>query len=172
MAKGGRPGERRCINPARRDLALLRNLQDQGILVVEDEFLQALEICAQLKDAGALSIGPVGTCEDAISLIKTNSRIDFAVLDVSLGGDLSYPVADLLTEMNIPFVFTTGHTPDMIPRRFNHVQFCSKPVDFESFLGLISERFISQDGSPRDRSRARLRPQRAEPDTPARPNPP
>ena len=151
---------------------LLRHLQDQRILVVEDEFLQALEICAQLKDAGAASIGPVGTCEDALSLIKTNPRIDFAVLDVSLNGDLSYPVADLLVEMNIPFVFTTGHTLDVIPPRFNHALYCSKPVEFERFLVLIGERLLAQDGSPRDRSHARLRPQRVEPDASAQLTPP
>ena len=115
-------------------------LQDRRILVVEDEFLQAFEICAQLEAAGAATVGPVGAYADAEALINHNTRLDLVVLDVSLGGDFTFSLADLLSEREIPYIFTTGHSQGALPTRFAHAQYCGKPLDFARLLRLISER--------------------------------
>jgi hypothetical protein len=40
-----------------------------------------------------------------------------------------YPVADVLTERNISFVFATGYDYEAVPPRYAHIVHCEKPVD-------------------------------------------
>lgn len=105
-----------------------RTLRDCRILVVEDEYMLADELCTTLGDAGAIVLGPAGTVGDAFDLIAAQPAIDGAILDVNLGGEMIFPAADLLAERNVPFVFTTGYDASVIPPRFEHVVRCEKPI--------------------------------------------
>jgi CheY-like chemotaxis protein len=78
------------------------------ILVVEDEMLVLMNIEMALEDLGCSAITATGSVAGAISLIAQQS-FDAAIIDVNLGGDKSYPVADKLTERGIPFAFSTGN---------------------------------------------------------------
>jgi CheY-like chemotaxis protein len=78
------------------------------ILVVEDEMLVLMNIEMALEDLGCSAITAIGSVTGAISLIAQQS-FDAAIIDVNLGGDKSYPVADKLTERGIPFAFSTGN---------------------------------------------------------------
>jgi CheY-like chemotaxis protein len=61
-----------------------------------------------LSDMGCVVVGPAARLDEAIDLAKT-ATIDCAVLDVNLGGQPIYPLADLLREMGRPFAFATGY---------------------------------------------------------------
>lgn len=98
------------------------------VLVIEDEFILAEELNVELNDAGAIVLGPVGYLEDAFDLIDAETRIDGAILDVNLGGEPVYPVADRLLARGVPMVFTTGYSSASIPERFAHVVRCEKPI--------------------------------------------
>ena len=51
-----------------------------------------------------------------------------ALLDVNLGRENSFPVADALLARGIPFVFATGYgEANMFPERFRHLPVLSKP---------------------------------------------
>ncbi|MCL9997946.1 MAG: response regulator [Erythrobacter sp.] len=106
-----------------------RTLRDCRILVVEDEYLLADELQTDLADAAAIVIGPLGTLDQAFELIKAGGKIDGAILDVNLCGELVYPAADLLLERAVPFVFATGYDDSVIPSRFAGVARCPKPVN-------------------------------------------
>ncbi len=81
-----------------------------SILILEDEFLVALDLADQLEVAGFRVSGPFTTASDALSSID-QSPPAAAVLDVNLGGDkTSEPVALALQEQSIPFVFLTGYS--------------------------------------------------------------
>lgn len=54
--------------------------------------------------------------------------MDGAVLDINLGGELVYPVADALRSRHIPFVFATGYDPESIPFLYLDIMRCQKPV--------------------------------------------
>jgi DNA-binding response OmpR family regulator len=85
----------------------------KSILVVEDEFLLAMEMEALLMGHGFLVVGPVATVDGALELLKRH-RPDAAVLDVNLRGMAVTPVARTLREMNIPFVVASAYrTSDM-----------------------------------------------------------
>jgi CheY-like chemotaxis protein len=95
---------------------------------VEDEYFLAQDIVQGLRAEGADVVGPVGAVCDALDLIDATERIDAAVLDLNLRGELAYPVADALTERGVPFVFATGYDQSYIPERYNSVARFEKPV--------------------------------------------
>lgn len=83
-------------------------LTGRRILVVEDEMLVLMNIEMALEDLGCASISAAGNIAEALSLLAEQS-FDAAIIDVNLGGDKSYPVADKLAERGIPFAFSTGN---------------------------------------------------------------
>ena len=76
----------------------MKALADCRILVVEDEVLIAMDVERMLIQEGCTVIGPVGTVARALSAIP-GGKIDAAVLDVNLGREKIFPVAELLAEM-------------------------------------------------------------------------
>lgn len=83
-------------------------LSDRRILVVEDEMLVLMSIETMLEDLGCTTIGSSATVAGALALLEQTS-FDAAILDLNLGGESSYPVADALINSGIPFVFSTGY---------------------------------------------------------------
>ncbi len=57
-----------------------------------------------------------------------HDNIDAGIIDVNLGGEFVYPVADVLAARNIPFVFITGYGVESIDSRFDYVPIVKKPV--------------------------------------------
>jgi CheY-like chemotaxis protein len=80
------------------------------VLVVEDEFLIAMELAALLEDGGFEVLGPDSTVAAALHRLTT-VRPDAAVLDVSLRGERVTPVAEVLLAMQVPFVLATAYLP-------------------------------------------------------------
>jgi CheY-like chemotaxis protein len=87
------------------DTAVLKGLR---VLVVEDEMMVSMLIEDMLSDMGCTVVGPASRLDEAMEL-ATSSDIDCAVLDVNLGGQPIFPLADLLRERGCPFAFATGY---------------------------------------------------------------
>jgi DNA-binding response OmpR family regulator len=114
-----------------------KTLDGKRILVVEDDYLVALDIQEFLEESGAFVIGPAPTLKRALELVEQeNGRIDAAVLDINLRGERSFPVADRLSERGVAFVFTTGYQD--VPEPYARLPRCEKPVDKSRLLQLIS----------------------------------
>ncbi len=99
-------------------------------LVLEDEFLIALDIQQILEMAGAASVICTGTADDAMAALQREPAFDIAVLDVKLSDakSSSMGVAAALTERDVPFIFLTGtHGDDEHVRRFPDVPVVDKP---------------------------------------------
>ena len=107
------------------------------ILVVEDEYLVAEDVRRWLQGQGAEVIGPASRVARAHSLIASE-RIDAAVLDVHVAGELVFPAADALHERRIPFLFMSGFGRSIVPRRFSHVQLLEKPLSVETLLQALT----------------------------------
>lgn len=114
------------------------SFQGHRLLVVEDEYFLAQEVCEGLKDMGAEIVGPAGSVDDALALIE-GGTLHGAVLDVNLGGEPVFPVADRLAERGVPFLFTTGYDASAIPDRFGAVVRCEKPVDVDRVVRAIGK---------------------------------
>src|ERR1700709_523125 len=78
------------------------------ILIIEDEVLVAMYLEELLTEMGHQVAGPAARINDALELAR-EAAFDFAVLDVNLAGVPSFPVADVLRQRGIPFVFVTGY---------------------------------------------------------------
>jgi CheY-like chemotaxis protein len=61
-----------------------------------------------LSDLGCTVVGPASRLDEAMQLAR-EAKLDCAVLDVNLGGQPIFPLADLLREMGAPFAFATGY---------------------------------------------------------------
>lgn len=79
------------------------------ILIVEDNFLLAMEIEGVLRGHGCVVLGPAGTIEHALALLERETDPDAAVLDVDLQGRRVTPVAAALLARAVPFLLVTGY---------------------------------------------------------------
>ena len=83
-------------------------LSGLAVLLVEDEFLIALDAEQLLKALGAARVDVVATFEDAEQRAR-DGGFDVAILDINLNGRLSFPIGQVLTERGIPVVFASGY---------------------------------------------------------------
>lgn len=109
------------------------------VLIVEDELLIAMELVGVLELRGATVVGPVSRIRDAMVAIEKATRLDGAILDMNLRGELSLPVAEKLCANNVPFVFTTGYGEDNVPERFEHIPLLSKPIGAMEVVDKLAE---------------------------------
>jgi CheY-like chemotaxis protein len=113
-------------------------LKGLRLMVVEDEALVAMMLESMLTGLGCVVTGVAGTLKRAMALADTVSEpLDGAILDVNLGGEKVYPVAERLTERGVPFVFCTGYGLSGLTPNFAHVPTLAKPYqtrDLESLL--------------------------------------
>lgn len=101
------------------------------VLVVEDEYLLADATRRQLQHLGAIVVGPTADVEEAMALI-IGQKVDVAILDIFLDGELVFPVAEKLEELAIPYVFATGYSPSVVPAQFTGYVLSEKPIDLEN----------------------------------------
>jgi DNA-binding LytR/AlgR family response regulator len=117
----------------------LERLRGRRLLVVEDEYLIAADLTASLESLGVEVIGPAASVEEALSYIENNyGRLDGAVLDINLRNERVYPVADALTALGVPFVFTTGYDAAAVPAAYARAPRCEKPIDETQLVRWLS----------------------------------
>lgn len=78
------------------------------VLLVEDNMIIALDAEAMLLALGAQRVMVAGNVQDALNLLD-NETPTFALLDVNLGNQDSFPVADRLQKLGINYIFATGY---------------------------------------------------------------
>ena len=111
-------------------------LQGVKVLVVEDEYLVAALMEDILESAGCVVAGPIPRLAQALDAANSEA-CDAAVLDVNLAGERIYPVADILSRRNIPFVFVTGY--GVLPGEYaNRPRLC-KPFKVADLLDTLSD---------------------------------
>lgn len=110
-----------------------RHLLGKRILIVEDEAMVAMMVEDMLDDAGCVVVGVAGTLQTALRRAGDETlAMDGAVLDVNLGGEKVFPVADVLAARGVPFVFATGYGKAGVEERFGHVSVLSKPYESDA----------------------------------------
>lgn len=119
------------------------------VLVVEDDYFIADEICSTLRDHGVEVIGPSPDVEQGFHLAK-NHRIDCAVLDINLHGTLAFRLASELQQRGTPAIFATGYDRSVLPREFSGCVQLEKPVNLGALLQAVRSvctRALASSGS-------------------------
>jgi CheY-like chemotaxis protein len=103
-------------------------LAGRSVLVVEDETIISLEIEQMLQD---LDCGPIWHAANVMQALAVLAQHwpDVALLDVNLGREKVFPVADMLSERAIPFIFSTGYGRDGLP-----LEWAGRPVIQKPYL--------------------------------------
>lgn len=99
------------------------------ILILEDEPIIGLALEDMLERQGAQVLFASGI-EEASELIATE-EIHSAILDVNVHGLQSYPVASMLAERAVPYIFATGYGDRSHPQEFAGIPTISKPYSAE-----------------------------------------
>lgn len=109
-------------------------------LVLDDEFLIALDIQQILESAGAAQVVCFGNASECAVALERGDHFDLAILDYKLGADekASLSVAAILHARGIPFIFVTGmRHQDIHSQEFPHAIVVEKPYDVPALLHAI-----------------------------------
>lgn len=105
------------------------------VLLVEDNALIALDLEDTLLDAGFEVVGPVQSLEKAMD--RAGESFDAAVLDIGLNDQHVFPVADILCERGVPFMFLSGYDRDVVPSKHAARPFLQKPCSFRTIAAML-----------------------------------
>jgi CheY-like chemotaxis protein len=106
------------------------------VLLVEDEYLIRMLLEDMLADLGYEIAKAVGTIAEA-SQIASAGAFDVAILDVNLDGEEVYPVADILAQRGLPFVFVTGYGEGSLLAKYRSRPALQKPFQSEQLKATL-----------------------------------
>jgi CheY-like chemotaxis protein len=118
-------------------VSAIEDLQGLRVLVVEDDSLICLLFEDMLLDIGCKIVGTACDFKRATELAQGDQSIDVAILDVNIGGQLVFPVADILSRRGIPFLFATGMGADGLPADWQGHCSVSKPMTMASLADAL-----------------------------------
>jgi CheY-like chemotaxis protein len=84
-------------------------LLGRRVLVVEDDLMIAMLVEDMLTDLGCAVVGPANGLTQGQALADAEAKLDAALLDVNLGQDTVFPLADQLRARGVPLIFSTGY---------------------------------------------------------------
>lgn len=123
------------------EFLLSRSLSGRTVLLVEDEFLILLDLQMVLEEQGA-EVVTAGSVAEGIRATDTKEDLDAAVLDVRLPDGEVFPVAEKLTERDVPIVFHSGHARiEDLTERFPKAKALSKPAPERVLVDVLMQQF-------------------------------
>jgi DNA-binding response OmpR family regulator len=106
------------------------------VLVVEDDYFIAEEICTALRRTGAAVVGPAPDVEQG-RVLMSQQRLDCAVLDVNLHGEHVFQLAGELRARGVPSIFATGYESNFLPLAFRDAIYLQKPIDLHALIRAV-----------------------------------
>jgi len=101
-------------------------MRGRRVLVIEDEYLVALEIESVLQAAGIDEVVLAATELEALDEMR-EGQWDFVVADANLNGVGINCIAAALSERSIPFVIVSGYRREHLPGEVADVPLVAKP---------------------------------------------
>jgi len=118
-------------------------LAGMNVLLVEDETLISFLIEDMLADLGAQQVRHGGNLAMAFDLLAARVP-DIALLDVNVAGQLVFPLAEKLAELNVPFLFLTGYGRGGFDGKFSDREVIQKPFTFATLGAALSKTLASR----------------------------
>ena len=112
-----------------------------GVLIVEDDFLIAMQTETALTDVGITVVGLAATAEEAVLLARQHEPL-LAVMDIRLAGrrDGIDAAGELFRELGIRCIFATAHDDLRTRARaepFAPLGWLAKPYTMASLIALV-----------------------------------
>lgn len=107
------------------------------VLVVEDEALISLLIEDIVAGLGLEIVGPVARLGAALAAAR-EAALDLAILDISLADGQTFPVAAILRERKIPFLFVSGYGARGLVAPFETSIMVQKPFEDQQLAEAIA----------------------------------
>lgn len=128
-----------------REMSLSNNrLAGLRLLLLEDEFLIAMDVEQLCHDHGAAEVVIVRSLADAVS---GGANFDAAIVDVMLGGESTLPYAAQLRENGVPFIFASGYSDRKdIEADFPGVAIVGKPFSGEDLVAALAAAIAGRSG--------------------------
>jgi DNA-binding response OmpR family regulator len=108
-----------------------------NVLIVEDEYFVGLLLQNQLQDAGFRRMVLENCVSDAMRSIKA-SLPDLCFLDISLSGEMSYPIAAHLRANDVRFSFVTGFADNAIETEWREHPRLEKPCPDDDLREMLA----------------------------------
>ncbi len=102
--------------------------EGRRILIIEDEFLVAMLLEDLLSEMGHCVVACIARIDNGMKFAD-HADLDFAILDVNVGGEQSFPVAEILRRRGIPFIFATGYGAGGVTSEFRNELTLQKPYE-------------------------------------------
>jgi DNA-binding response OmpR family regulator len=112
------------------------DLNGINVLVVEDDYFIADEICSLLRRCDAVVVGPAGDTDRGLQLLD-QVRVDCAVLDINLRGTIAFDLANELRRRRVPLIFATGYDEAILPAPLAGSVRLEKPIDLNALLEAV-----------------------------------
>lgn len=113
-------------------------MNDKRVLIIEDEFLVAIELQSILKAAGFLDVVHAATESEALDCLA-QGRWSAAIADANLNGQGITKIAAALRERQVPFVIVTGYGREQLPPEVATVPMLEKPVSKSRLVQTVWE---------------------------------
>ncbi|WP_372918601.1 hypothetical protein [Sandarakinorhabdus sp.] len=112
---------------------------DGTVLLVEDNMIIALEAEDMLLALGARNVLFASNVAQALRLLTIETP-SFALLDINLGSEMSWPIAARLRELGVRYAFATGYSNQIdVPLEHRSAPIISKPYTRDSLSREISD---------------------------------
>lgn len=111
-------------------------LKGLSVLVVEDAYLQAVEMQQVLQDAGAVVLGPFHAADAALTAFDPQ-HTDCALVDIKLGGEPSFACASAVVQAGVPIVFVTGYCKELAPSELTGCAWLEKPAKPSAIVAAV-----------------------------------
>ena len=126
---------------------MMRNeVQGLRVLLIEDEELVTELIVDLLESEGCIIIGPFDRFSDAIHAASVGN-FDVVLLDLDLAGTSTAPIAALLRQRELPFVFMTGLGKGGLPLEHAKRPVVAKPFKAQELIDTLKHAAARQFSS-------------------------
>lgn len=125
---------------------LSKALAGLRVLVLEDEFLIAMDVEQLCRDSGAADVVIVRSLEELEADEEKLQAFDVAIVDLMLSGVSTLDFARHLYDRSMPFVFASGYSDvQEIIEKFPGIAVVGKPYAGEDLIGAVAAAIANRD---------------------------
>ena len=121
------------------EYALSKPLKNLRVLILEDEFLIAMDVEQLCRDSGAKDVAIMGNLDEFDNSAVEAPAFDVAIIDLMLDGVSTLDFARQIHDRGVPFVFASGYSDlEEIAEKFPDIAVVSKPYAGDDLINAVA----------------------------------